>query len=76
MENTFVQFDGIYYRLIVGIPMATNCARLIADLFFILFMGGFYVKPPEIQTVWPQRQDLRYLSISYDIFTIDNPEFA
>ena len=34
MENiyTYVQFEGMIYQLIVGIPMGTNCAPLIADL--------------------------------------------
>ena len=33
MENIYVQFDGMVYQQIVGIPMGTNCAQLIADLF-------------------------------------------
>ena len=33
MENIYVQFEGMVYQQIVGIPMGTNCARLIADLF-------------------------------------------
>ena len=35
MENIYmyVQFDGMVYEQIVGIPMGTNCAPLIADLF-------------------------------------------
>ena len=35
MENIYiyVQFDGMVYQQIVGIPMGTNCAPLIADLF-------------------------------------------
>ena len=34
MENiyTYVQFEGMIYQQIVGIPMGTNCAQLIADL--------------------------------------------
>ena len=36
MGNIYVQFDGMVYQQIVGIPMGTNCALLIADLFFIL----------------------------------------
>ena len=34
MENiyTYVQFEGMVYQQIVGIPMGTNCAQLIADL--------------------------------------------
>ena len=33
MENIYLQFDGVVYQQIVGIPMGTNCAPLIADLF-------------------------------------------
>ena len=33
MENIYVQFDIIGYQQIVGIPMGTNCAPLIAALF-------------------------------------------
>ena len=29
----YVQFDGMIYQQILGIPMGTNCAPLIADLF-------------------------------------------
>ena len=34
MENIYmyVQFQGMVYQQIVGIPMGTNCAPLIADL--------------------------------------------
>ena len=34
MENiyTYVQFEGMIYQQIVGIPTGTNCAPLIADL--------------------------------------------
>ena len=39
MENIYVQFqiDGMVYQQIVGIPMGTNCAPLIADLFLYWF---------------------------------------
>ena len=35
MENiyTYVQFVGMIYQQIVGIPMGTNCAPLIADFY-------------------------------------------
>ena len=33
VENIYVQFDGMVNQQIVGIPMGTNCAPLIADLF-------------------------------------------
>ena len=33
MENMYLQFEGMAYEQKVGIPMGTNCAPLIADLF-------------------------------------------
>ena len=41
-----------------------------------LYPTYFYVKPLEIQTVWPHRQVQRYPQYLNDIFAIDNPEFA
>ena len=38
MENIYVQFYGMVYKQIVGIPMGTNCAPLIADLFYIVMI--------------------------------------
>ena len=43
MENIYVQFDGMVYQQIVGIPMGTNCAPLIADLFLYCYERDFYV---------------------------------
>ena len=33
MPLVYVQFEGMVYQQIVGIPMGTNCAPLKADLF-------------------------------------------
>ena len=41
MENIYVQFDGMVYQQIVGIPMGTNCAPLIADLFLYWYESEF-----------------------------------
>ena len=41
MENIYVQFDGMIYQQIVGIPMGTNCASLIADLFLYCYERDF-----------------------------------
>ena len=38
MENISVQFDGMVYQQIVGIPMGTNCAPLIANLFLYCYI--------------------------------------
>ena len=50
MENIYVQFDDMVYQQIVGIPIGTNCAPLIPDLFFILLREGLYVRPSKAQT--------------------------
>ena len=36
-----MQFDGMVYQQIVGIPMGTNCAPLIADLFLYCYERDF-----------------------------------
>ena len=41
MENIYVQFDGMVYQQIVGIPMGTNCAPLISDLFLYCYKRDF-----------------------------------
>ena len=33
----FIRFGSKLYRRIVGIPLCTNCAPLVADFFFVLF---------------------------------------
>ena len=34
IDNIFVQFGGCLFRRVIGIPIGTNCARLLADIFF------------------------------------------
>ena len=41
MENINVQFEGMLYQQIVGIPMGTHCAPLIADLFLYCYESYF-----------------------------------
>ena len=36
LDNVYIRFGTKLYKQIVGIPMGTNCAPLVADLFFIL----------------------------------------
>ena len=39
MENIlYVQFEGMVYQQVLRIPMGTNCAPLIADLFLYCYM--------------------------------------
>ena len=33
LDNIYIRFGSKLFRQIVGIPMGTNCAPLVADLF-------------------------------------------
>ena len=33
IDNIFVQFGGCLFHQVIGIPMGTNCAPLLADLY-------------------------------------------
>ena len=37
MENIYVQFEGMVYQQIVGIPMGTNCAQLMVGLLLFCY---------------------------------------
>ena len=37
LDNIFIRFGTKLYRQIVGIPMGTNCAPLVADLFLFCY---------------------------------------
>ena len=41
LDNTFIRFGLELYRQIVGIPMDTNCAPLVADLFLFCYERDF-----------------------------------
>ena len=38
VDNIYVRFDGQFFRQMVGIPVGTNCAPLLADLFLSILM--------------------------------------
>ena len=41
LDNIFIRFGTKLYRQVVGIPMSTNCASLVADLFLFCFERDF-----------------------------------
>ncbi|KAK3106627.1 hypothetical protein FSP39_023983 [Pinctada imbricata] len=74
-DNIYVRFGEKLYKQVVGIPIGTNCAPLVADLFLYTYEKEF------IQNLQKQRKNddmkcfigtSRYLD---DILTIDNPVF-
>ena len=41
LDNIFIRFGTKLYRQVVGIPMGTNCATLVADLFLFCYERDF-----------------------------------
>ena len=75
LDNIYIRFGNKFYRQIVGIPMGTNCAPLVADLFLFWYERDFMtslsdVKQAEIIKAF--KSTSRYLD---DLLNIDNPYF-
>ena len=75
LDNIYIRFGTKLYRQIVGIPMGTNCAPLVADLFLFCYERNFMtslsdVKQAEIIEAF--KSTSRYLD---DLLNIDNPYF-
>ena len=77
LDNIFIRFGSKLYRQIVGIPMGTNCATLVADLYlfcyeraFMLSLSDNYSQTDIIEAF---NSTFRYLD---DLLNIDNPYFV
>ena len=75
LDNIYIRFSTKFYRQIVGIPMGTNCAPLVADLLLFCYERDFMtslsdVKQAEIIEAF--KSTSRYLD---DLLNIDNPYF-
>ena len=47
LDNIYIRFGSKLYRQIVGIPMGTNCAPLVADLYLFCYDGDFMLSLSE-----------------------------
>ncbi|KAK3083912.1 hypothetical protein FSP39_005205 [Pinctada imbricata] len=76
IDNIFVVFGGKVFQQIVGIPMGTNCAPLLADIFFYSCEAGF------IQSLVSEGKG--YLASDFnftcrcmdDVLSVSGPRFA
>lgn len=76
LDNIFVRYGNAVYRQVIGIPMGTNCAPLVADLFLYCYERDFMLSlSPDTQAevISAFNDTSRYLD---DILNIDNPFFA
>ena len=75
LDNIFIKFGSKLYRQIVGIPMGTNCAPLVADLFLLCYERDFVVSLSDnnqAEIIEAFNSTSRYLD---DLLNIDNPYF-
>ena len=76
IDNICVSFGGILFQQVVGIPMGTNCAPLLADLFLYSYESEFLqklVKDKKIQEARAFNFTYRYID---DVLSINNSRFA
>ena len=75
LDNIYIRFGTKLYRHIVGIPMGTNCAPLIADLFLYCYERDFMDSlnhDNQADVIEAFNSTSRYLD---DPLNIDNPYF-
>ena len=74
--NIFVSFGGILFQQVVSIPMGTNCALLLADLFLYSYESEFLqksVKDKKIHEIRAFNFTYRYID---DGLSINKSRFA
>ena len=75
MDNIYIRFGTKLYRQIVGIPMGTNCAPLVSDLFLFCYERDFMKdlsSDTQADVIKAFNSTSRYLD---DLLNIDNPYF-
>ena len=75
LDNIYIRFGTKLYRQIVGIPMGTNCAPLVADLFLFCYERYFMKhlsSDNHADVIKAFNLTPRYLD---DLLTFDNPYF-
>jgi hypothetical protein len=50
IDNIFVSFGGTLFQQVVDMPMGTNCALLLADLFLYSYESEFLTQTPTVCT--------------------------
>ena len=75
VDNIYVRFGGQLFQQMVGIPMGTNCAALLADLFLYSYENEFLDKLiKEGKRKLARRFNLSYRYID-DLISFNNKRF-
>ena len=75
LDNIFIRFGSKLYRQIVGVPMGTYCAPLVADLFLFCYVRDFMLSLTDnnqTDIIEAFNSTSSYLG---DLLNIDNPYF-
>ena len=75
LDNNYIRFGTKLYRQIVGIPMGTYCAPLVADLFLFRYERDFMTSLSDLkqaEIIEEFKSTSTYLD---DLLNIDNPYF-
>ena len=76
LDNIYVRFGDAVYRQDIGIPMGTNCAPLVTDLFLYCYERDDFMlslkSDKQSDIIEAFNNISRYLDA---IFNIDNPIF-
>ena len=75
LDNIYIRFGTKLYRQSVGIPMGTNCARIVADLFLFCYEKDFMICLSVVQDakiIEAFNSTSRYMN---DLLNIDNTYF-
>ena len=75
LDNIFIRFGTKFYRQTIGIPMGTNCAPLVADLFLFCYERDFMKslsRENQADIIEAFNSTSRYLD---DLLNIDNIYF-
>ena len=75
LDNIFIRFGTKLYRQTIGIPMGTNCAPLVADLFLFCYERNFMKslsRENQADIIEAFNSTSRYLD---DLLNIDNIYF-
>ena len=75
VDNIFVVFAGKVFQQIIGIPMGTNCATLLADIFLYSCEAEFIqslLSAGKMRLASQFNFTYRYID---DVLSINNPDF-
>ena len=75
LDNIYIRFGTNLYRQVVGIPMGTNCAPLVAELFLFCYERDFMndiSSDDQVDVIKAFNLASQYLD---DLQNIDNPYF-